>query len=253
MKKLMAALVLMLALVIVIAAPAVGEGFDESSTTAWEQKLKAEGTNATCYWHSANKHGESTTAHGTSAGTSVTLYAFDQEWFGDHYALLVVLDSEAASVYPRPQAGVAYAAPGDEPLHGWIVCKGETPPPPVETTTTTEPPVETTTTMPATPVCPYPGLGGYDADDSECVPTLPPEVTPPGDPWREVCDVPGLGKYANPDNPCLPTAPVAEPIDHPTELPYTGADSWARGVLGAALMLFGVGCLCVGYRYRNEL
>lgn len=82
-------------------------------------------------------------SHGALAddGKAVVLNTFDQSWPGDRWEVLIVKsgseggDGAGNAVYPLPTAGTLYYGPlnggGQQgAVSHWIVCKGETPPPP---------------------------------------------------------------------------------------------------------------------------
>lgn len=104
-----------------------------------------------CFKHT----GDSVHGNVTNDGEAVTLKPFNQNWPGNHYALLVVnsgdVDNGAGpgnALYLEPSVGSAYFGPKSESgdqgqVEHWIICKGEAE---VTTTTTTEAPATTTTT-----------------------------------------------------------------------------------------------------------
>lgn len=103
----------------------------------WEKRTEHP---ATCYAY--NPPGTSN-AHGklVDDGKAVELYAFDQDWPGDHWELLVVKSGsrdigygDGNAVYPHPVAGTAYYGPTNSggqqgAVSHWIVCKGTSPTP----------------------------------------------------------------------------------------------------------------------------
>jgi hypothetical protein len=120
-----------------VAAPFVG-------MTAANAEGPADNTNNTEYWeglyteHQADCYKDS---HGsiTNDGDAVTLPAFNQDWPGDHWEVLIVKggsvdngDGPGNKVYNHPEAGVPYFAPLNDggqqaDVSHWIVCKGTTP------------------------------------------------------------------------------------------------------------------------------
>lgn len=92
-----------------------------------------------CFKHEANG-GASTSDHGSSTGSTVTLNTFNPDWPGDHWEALIIKAGTKNNVYIHPTAGVAYGAPEGKTVSHWIVCKGTGP---VTTTTVDD---ETTTT-----------------------------------------------------------------------------------------------------------
>lgn len=103
----------------------------------WEKRTEHP---ATCYEH--NPPGERN-AHGklVDDGKAVKLNAYDEDWPGDHWELLVVKSGsrdigygKGNAVYAHPVAGTAYYGPttagGQQgTVSHWIVCKGTTPAP----------------------------------------------------------------------------------------------------------------------------
>lgn len=101
----------------------------------WEKRTEHP---ATCYEH--NPPGERN-AHGklVDDGKAVKLNAYDEDWPGDHWELLVVKSGSrdigygiGNAVYAHPVAGTAYYGPttagGQQgAVSHWIVCKGTTP------------------------------------------------------------------------------------------------------------------------------
>jgi hypothetical protein len=92
-----------------------------------------------CYKHESNER----TEHGqiTDDGKTVTLSAYEDGWWGDHWELLVIkAGSDYNYVIDHPVAGVAYASPTNNggqqaEVSHWIVCKGKSPAPSVVTPT----------------------------------------------------------------------------------------------------------------------
>lgn len=160
MKKMVAALctsVLLASAAVVGVATAANA--DDSETVQWDESHNHPGfwkdygphEDAECYKHDANSQGNSSSDHGASAGSTVTLATFNQSWPGDHWELLVIKAGTQETVVVHPDAGKAYTAPENKDVSHWIVCKGTTPTP-----TTTTPPTPTptpTTTTPPTPKC----------------------------------------------------------------------------------------------------
>lgn len=98
--------------------------------------------NDASYWEvpgtQCYKHVSDGGAHGSVIDGAVVLNTFDQAWFGDHWALLIVKGGAVDygygagnAVFPLPTAGTPYYPPlnggGQVPaVSHWIVCKGET-------------------------------------------------------------------------------------------------------------------------------
>ena len=96
---------------------------------------------AQCFSFDANDEGVSSNEYGSSVDKTVTLNAFNQEWPGDHFELLVVKGGSVSNnVIVHPEAGVAYASTVNKGgqqarVSHWIVCMGTTPPTPPTTVT----------------------------------------------------------------------------------------------------------------------
>jgi hypothetical protein len=114
---------------------AVPTGSAANQASSWVTHLANDkGITAQCFKHEADAE----TSHGYVDGKAVVLNTFNQAWFGDHWALLVVKGGQnGRTVVYNPTAGVEYFAPDNDngrpaDVSHWIVCKGETPPPPPE-------------------------------------------------------------------------------------------------------------------------
>lgn len=254
-------------------------GSDANHESNWEAWLSGQGVNAECYKHGdsgSNAHGRVRT--GNYGKTYVQLNEFDQGWFGDRWALLVVKGGTANNVTVNPSAGEAYYAPtnpaNQKPfdVSHWIVCKGETTATTVETTTSTVPETTTTTEQVTTTTVPettttVPEVCEWDGTlhplDDDCTPptttpptTVPPTTVPPVDPPTYECDGTGDGinehNYNDPDDgicaeeaPPVVTEPPAEAssvslVKDEPQLPVTGRPLDALIAIAALLAALGL-------------
>lgn len=244
MKKLLLLPLILLAALLFsysVAAAAVPTGSAANNPASWVTHLKNDkGVDAQCYKHEADHDGDSNTEHGRSDEDRVRLVTFNQSWYGDHWALLVIKAGTENRVIYNPQAGVWYSSPQNKDVSHWIVCKGVTPTPPPTTTvpppTTTTPP-PTTTLPPVTTEPPTTTLPPVSTTLPVPPSTQPPVVTTP--PTKTV-DVPSTTS-----TPPVFTDHEPPAVAPPTELAHTGIDTlFAMGV-AAGVILLGVILLAV--------
>lgn len=196
----------------------VPTGSAANNPSAWEAHLlNDKGVSAQCFKHEGNELASN--VHGVSAGNAVKLNAFDQSWFGDHWALLVIKSSTNNQVIYGPQAGVWYTGVGQAAVSHWIVCKGETPTPPP----TTVPPTTVTTLPPTT--------------------TVPPSTTTP--PTTTIVTTTTVD----------PTPPTETPVERPsfappTQLAHTGVSAWWLGSIGVLVMYAGFALMRLARRVK---
>jgi hypothetical protein len=185
-----------------------------------------------CFKHT----GDSVHGNVTNDGEAVTLKPFNQNWPGNHYALLVVnsgdVDHGAGpgnALYPEPAVGSAYFGPKSESgeqgqVEHWIICKGEAE---VTTTTTTEAPTTTTTTQ--APVTTTTTEAPATTTTTEASTTTTAPVAPTS--------------TAAPTTTAAPTSTTAGSNVESSgveTLPDTGAEVEDVAVAGALLLLFGL-------------
>lgn len=219
-------------------------GSDANQASAWEAYLSEQGQTATCYKHGVDEQ----TPHGyvTEDGKSVILGTYQEDWPGDHYALLVVKGGNANAVYADPASGVTYAAPLNRggnvaDVSHWIVCKGQTP----EVTTTTAAPTTTVptppTTVPMDAVCPPVGTSTvcHFAEVPYDNPMPLPHATGP-----DVVTAPPVEVEAA--QVTVAPAPAAEV---PT-LAYTGSDTVLRAAVGFAALALGAALALYARRHK---
>lgn len=215
---------------------AVPTGSAANQASNWETHLLADkGIEAQCYKHEADRNGNSGTMHGFSIGHQVKLVNFVQSWPGDHWALLVIKAGTQNNVIYNPQAGVFYNAPQNKDVSHWIVCKGETPPPPP----TTVPP----TTVPPTTLPPEEPPPSTQPPTTQPPTTTPPVTTPPVPPTTPQPPTPPVAETPTPptssvSTPTVSTPAASEPVAPPTSLPVTGSHTaWLLGIAMALLVL----------------
>ncbi|MGX5772943.1 hypothetical protein ACWKWN_19570 [Microbacterium trichothecenolyticum] len=94
------------------------------------------------YWENQTEHeskcykvdAPESSSHGTISADkkTITLKPYEEDWWGDHWELLVIKAGNTNNVINHPEAGVAYASPengggNQADVSHWIVCKGEYP------------------------------------------------------------------------------------------------------------------------------
>lgn len=240
---------MMLAIFLSAADAAVPTGSAANQPANWEAHLlNDKGVTAQCFKHEANNAGVSVSEHGVSVGNSVKLNPFNQEWYGDHWALLVIKSSTNNKVIYNPSAGVWYSGVGNHAVSHWIVCKGVTPPPP----TTTRPP---SSTVPPSTVTLPPSTTTAPSSTTTVPPTSSVPSTTTVAPTTTVPVVTTVVTTTTPQTPTTSTPVVVttrEPL--PPALAYTGS-GWTLILFITGMVLFISGLVLVAlkrdYRWRK--
>lgn len=179
-------------------------------------------------------------AHGriTQGGKAVRLNAFQPDWPGDHWEVLVVKGGNGAgntgldgnNVYEHPQAGLDYYPPlndgGQQPfVSHYIVCKGEH----AQPTPTPEPTVEPT---PEPTVEPTPEPTVEPTPEPTETPSTEPTPEPSVEPTPEPTETPQ--ETSTPEPSTVPTPSETPSASVPPVVPNTAMAEGALSVVSYA-------------------